>query len=1100
MSTTETETKTTLQTGPGSGAKRRKHSGRQGGSGPQHGRNGVSRFSLRNWRVPARLTALILVPTVVGVLLAGLRVVSSIDSVAVYQRSASEAVIAGHLRDLSVALGLERDRTIWYQTNRQQKAALTGQRKAVDDGVARVRDDLGKIDSEYGVRAVEDARQVSTRLDTVAVIRKGGQPAKYTDLVVSLLRLHDEISQANEDPQLTGDSRALSALAHAKEEASQQRGTLLGALARGERFSSDTLEEFIASRSRQKAAMTTFNGEAGADNGRFLAQTVRGTQVIRAELTKSWAIALASRNLPVRDAGVRGTAVKQWFDDSTKAIQLLQQVETRVAASVAARGAALESAERRNAIIAGVLILALVLLVLATTVLIARSLVRPLRKLRSEALEIAGFRLPAVVRHMRESGDGAEVPDVQPIIVGTHDEIGEVATAFDEVHRQALRLAAEESQLRGNVNAMFVNLSRRIQTLVERQISLIDGLERGEQDGARLGDLFKLDHLATRMRRNSENLLVLAGHEAARKRSQPAKLVDVVRASLSEVEGYERVSVKVHRSSAVAGHAANDVVHLVAELVENALAFSPGNTRVVVSSSMIEGGGALLAVSDSGIGMTPEEISEINRRLADPPVVDVSVSRRMGLFVVGRLALRHNIRVQLRRGDSVGLIAMVLFPPQLITVAAGRSPVLPQRGAQGEGPAEPGSNRSSSTFAEFNGAGGSPAFNGARSSSPEPRGAFADPAPTGPLSGYTGPVPGASDPAFSPVMGAGGPGTGPLGPVGPNGGPGFGPVGPSTGPTGPSTGPRSPGSSTGPNALPARSPGAALDPNVPTRSPAGPSTGPSIGSSTGPVRRPEEPSGYAGPSTRRPAAPSAEPPTGPLAGPATGPARADRASFAPWGTAQGAPADRGPAPAAPAPPARQSAERWGNNEAGDPPTGNHESPLEQGDEFLPIFASVESAWFRRPDTQEIAATGAPTPAGPQGPATGSGPARPVERVQRAPEPSQGASGGGTWGSTADSGWQAADAVVDPSLGGITAAGLPKRTPKANLVPGSVAPSTPAAAPVPRPDVSADLVRARMSRFQQGIQRGRADISESASRNPDNDQPRIDWRRTDEEGS
>ncbi|MEU8271991.1 nitrate- and nitrite sensing domain-containing protein [Sphaerisporangium sp. NPDC049002] len=1072
----EAGTKTTLQTGTGSGAKRRKHTGGQGGSGPQHGRDGVSRFSLRNWRVSARLTALILVPTVVGVLLAGLRVVSSIDSVAAYQRSAAGAVIAGHLRDLSLELGLERDRTVWFQTTRQQRAALNDQRKAVDAGIAKVRDDLGKIDSEYGVRAVEDARQVSTRLDTMPVIRKGGQPAKYTDLVASLLRLHDEISQANQDPRLIGDSRALSALAHAKEEASQQRGTLIGTLARGDRFSSDTLEEFIASRSRQRAAMTTFNGEAGADNGRFLAQTLRGTQVIRAELTKSWAIALASRNLPVSEAGGRGTAVKQWFDDSTKAIQLLQQVETRVASSVAARASALESGERRNAIIAGVLILALVLLVLATTVLIARSLVRPLRKLRSEALEIAGFRLPAVVRRMRESGEAAAAPDVQPIIVGTHDEIGEVATAFDEVHRQALRLAAEESQLRGNVNAMFVNLSRRIQTLVERQISLIDGLERGEQDGGRLGDLFKLDHLATRMRRNSENLLVLAGHEATRKRSQPAKLVDVVRASLSEVEGYERVSVKVHRSSAVAGHAANDVVHLVAELVENALAFSPGNTKVVVSSSMIEGGGALLAVSDSGIGMTPEEIAEVNRRLADPPVVDVSVSRRMGLFVVGRLALRHNIRVQLRRGDSAGLIAMVLFPPQLISVAAGRVPVQPQRGAQGEAPAEPVSNGSSPTFAEFNGTGASPAFNGARPARPGPRGAFGDPAPTGPLSGYTGPVPGATGPAYSPAMGLSGPGTGPLGPVGPSGGPGLGPVGPSTGPTGPSTGPRSPGSSAPPNGLPSRSPGSATGTNGPSNGPStGPSAGPSTGPSAGPVRRHAEPSGYAG----APAAPStgpASPPTGPVG---------DRGSFSPWGTASGAPAGRGPAPA---PPAGQGAERWENSRTGDSPTGSHESPLERGDEFLPIFASVESAWFRRPDAQEIAATEAP---GSQGPATGSGQPGPVESAPQAPEASRDASGSGTWESTADSGWQAADAVVDPSLGGITASGLPKRTPKANLVPGSVAPSTPAAAPAPRPDVSADLVRARMSRFQQGIQRGRADISDTGSRNPDNDQPRID---------
>ncbi|MFC4592201.1 sensor histidine kinase [Sphaerisporangium corydalis] len=1140
MSTTETETKTTLQ--PGTGPQRHKRSGGQRGGGRQHGPSGVSRFSLRNWRVPARLTALILVPTVVGVLLAGLRVVSSIDSVGAYQRNAAAATIAGHLRDLSVQLGLERDRTVWYQTTRQQKNAVADARRAVDAGITRVRGDLTTIDADYGVRAVEDARQAGNRLDTMAVIRKGGQAAKYTDVVISLLRLHDEISQASEDTQLVGDMRGLSAMAHAKEEASEQRGILIGTLARGQRFTPDTLEDFIASRSRQKAAINTFNGEAGADNGRFLAQTVQGTQVIRAELTKSWAIALAGRNQPLRDNDSRGGAVKQWFDDSTKTIQLLQQVEARVAASVTARGSALESAERRNAIIAGILILALILLVLATTVLIARSLVRPLRRLRAEALEIAGFRLPAVVRRMRESGEAAEAPEVQPIVVGTHDEIGEVATAFDEVHRQALRLAAEESQLRGNVSAMFVNLSRRIQTLVERQISLIDGLERGEQDGGRLGDLFKLDHLATRMRRNSENLLVLAGHEAARKRSQPAKLVDVVRAALSEVEDYERVTVKVHRGSAVAGHAANDVVHLVAELVENALAFSPGTTRVVVSSSMIEGGGALLAISDSGIGMGPEEISEVNRRLADPPVVDVSASRRMGLFVVGRLALRHNIRVQLRRGDTAGLIAMVLFPPQLITVAAGRTPLMPQGDTAlspvfgGRGPA---SNGSAAEGPGRNGTGPQPVLSGPGSlpgrngggSAPlfdtmgppaEPRGAFRDPTPTGPFAGHTGPLPlpVRPEPARSPS----------AGPRGVNGPAAGRPSGPN-GPAGPYTGPDEGGPYPGPNDRPAADqpfPG----PNGPYTGPGGPYTGPDE-PRPGPGRAFAGPNGpYTGPE-----GPASGPFTGPD-GPFTGPPARAAGPQAPGGPATGPvrrPAER-PEPQAPARPvdpgagewARQEPVRqepvtgeWARPEAARQEAGPSEFPLERGDEFLPIFASVESAWFRRPDAPDAATLqGPPTPnarvpsaeSGPSRPADGpsrpadgpsrpvDGPSRSVDGPSRAAEPAE-PSGGGTWGTMADRGRLAADAVKDPSLGGITAAGLPKRTPKANLVPGSVAgPPAAASAPVPRPDVSADLVRARMSRFQQGIQRGRADISGAAQRDSDTDSPNIDGRRTDEEGS
>ena len=192
--------------------------------------------------------------------------------------------------------------------------------------------------------------------------------------------------------------------------------------------------------------------------------------------------------------------------------------------------------------------------------------------------------------------------------------------------------------LRGNVNAMFVNLSRRSQSLIERQLRLIEDLEQSEQDSSRLDSLFKLDHLATRMRRNCENLLVLGGQEQARRWNKPVPLVDVVRASLSEVEQYERVTLRIQDEVSVIGRVVNDLVHLVAELVENATSFSPEHTKVAVSGHLLSGGGAMLQISDSGVGMSPDELEEANWRLANPPTIDVSVSRRMGLFVVGRLA------------------------------------------------------------------------------------------------------------------------------------------------------------------------------------------------------------------------------------------------------------------------------------------------------------------------------------------------------------------------------------------------------------------------------------------------------------------------------
>ena len=304
---------------------------------------------------------------------------------------------------------------------------------------------------------------------------------------------------------------------------------------------------------------------------------------------------------------------------------------------------------------------------LLITTLVARSMIRPLRPLREDALDIAGTRLPDMVRRLSETEGSDESVEIEPIAVSSTDEIGEVARAFDQVHREAVRLAADEAMLRGNLNAMFVNLSRRSQSLIERQISLIDSLEQGEQDSGRLSSLFRLDHLATRMRRNSENLLVLAGHEASRRWSQPVPLVDVLRAAISEIEQYERVVLNVQPGITIVGQAVNDVVHLVAELVENATTFSPEDTQVYVSGQPLTSGGVLLDITDGGVGISDSEMGHANWRLDNPPVVDVGVSRRMGLFVVGRLAARRGVRVRLRHASAGGLTALVWLPD---TVAA----------------------------------------------------------------------------------------------------------------------------------------------------------------------------------------------------------------------------------------------------------------------------------------------------------------------------------------------------------------------------------------------------------------------------------------------
>ena len=296
------------------------------------------------------------------------------------------------------------------------------------------------------------------------------------------------------------------------------------------------------------------------------------------------------------------TTTFEWYGAmSTGTMDDIRAVEQDLVAAAISRATTLHRNAITTAAVVGAAVLIVLLLALVLTTVVGRSMVRPLRRLRSGALEVAGVRLPETVRRMSDS-DGAGVPlEVEPIDVDSSDEIGEVARAFDQVHREALRLAANEAALRGNVNAMFVNLSRRSQSLVERQIRLIDDLEQGEQDSDRLSSLFQMDHLATRMRRNSENLLVLAGHDASRRWNQPVALVDVLRAAVSEIEQYERVTLNVQPGIAVRGHAVNDVVHLLAELAENATSFSSAETPVVVAGHLLSSGGVLLDITDQGV-------------------------------------------------------------------------------------------------------------------------------------------------------------------------------------------------------------------------------------------------------------------------------------------------------------------------------------------------------------------------------------------------------------------------------------------------------------------------------------------------------------------
>ncbi|MEV4129086.1 ATP-binding protein [Nocardia sp. NPDC049707] len=313
------------------------------------------------------------------------------------------------------------------------------------------------------------------------------------------------------------------------------------------------------------------------------------------------------------------------------------------------------------------IVIGMLLAGLALALAVARTLVVPVRRLRRDALEVAHIKLPdelAVVR------SGGATPEITPVGVHTTDEVGQLARAVDEIHEQALNLAADQARLRLQIGNMFETLSRRSQSLVEQQLSLIEDLEHDEDNAERLQSLFRLDHLATRMRRNGDNLLVLAGTALRRGQLHPVPLSDMLWSAVSQVEDYQRVEIGAVPDGIVAGEPAVDIEHLVAELIDNALRYSPPTTPVAVTVARAVDGGYLIEITDRGLGMSPEDLQLTNDRLASGGEVTVETARRMGLFVVGRLAKRHTITVGLRRTSTMaqqpGITASVHLPGALV--------------------------------------------------------------------------------------------------------------------------------------------------------------------------------------------------------------------------------------------------------------------------------------------------------------------------------------------------------------------------------------------------------------------------------------------------
>ncbi|WP_406236090.1 ATP-binding protein [Nocardia sp. NBC_01009] len=329
-------------------------------------------------------------------------------------------------------------------------------------------------------------------------------------------------------------------------------------------------------------------------------------------------------------------------------------------------------------------VIATILAALLLAVFVARSMIVPLHRLRLAALRVAESDLPHEVAQLRNGASPEDVP-LEPMPVRSTEEIGQLARAVDDIHGQALRLASDQAQMRSQVNDMFETLARRSKSLVDHQLTLIEAMEYDEKDPRLLENLFRLDHLAARMRRNGDNLLILAGTKQRRAKSAPVEIADVLRAAISEVEDYERVKLGATPRGSLKEPAASDMAHLFAELLDNALRASPPETDVKFTFAQAHDQGMLIEVADRGIGMPPSEMADINRRLEQTAEPGPDTARHMGLFVVGRLAERHGLTVRLRptfdTARDPGVTVTVHVPVGLIVIGQGQQSALPTQAA-----------------------------------------------------------------------------------------------------------------------------------------------------------------------------------------------------------------------------------------------------------------------------------------------------------------------------------------------------------------------------------------------------------------------------------
>ncbi|MBT8225550.1 MAG: sensor histidine kinase [Dactylosporangium sp.] len=568
------------------------------------------------------------------------------------ERGLSTGVLGGAGADFRTDLDAART-----QVDRQ-RAEFTQLLGDSAEEVASAQTALGQLDDLVAIRA-----QVDTgRADPAAVFQYFGD--RITALNHTDIGLDEPVPDP--DPTLRRTLAAFQALSDAKEAMAIERGLLLGAVSGG-RFDQDTFSQYVAAHAAKHVAMTDFSRYATASQRAEVESVLKSPEA--AEVNRYEQVALVAA-----DGRRLDLSRQMWWSWTSTVIDELRTAQQTIGRSVHHHTDELRE-EATWDLLGLIPLMILSIIGAGALVFVAtRSVARPLAVLAAEADDIAFRRLPAAVAQAQQGApDGSPSTAARPAAVSIAGrptrEITSVAEAINHVQYTAFTLASEQARLRQNTVDSLANLGRRTQNLLRRQLTFISQLEREEGDPAALANLFELDHLATRLRRNAESLLVLVGETTPRRWSTPLPVADVIRAAISEVEDYRRVSLRRVDDGFIGGGYVTDIAHLLAELIENALTFSPPDLEVEIHGRPL-GQDYLIAIVDHGIGMSPENLARANARLRGEERFTVAPTRFLGHYVVGDLSRALSVEVQLVQSPVTGITARVVLPRAVLTTPA----------------------------------------------------------------------------------------------------------------------------------------------------------------------------------------------------------------------------------------------------------------------------------------------------------------------------------------------------------------------------------------------------------------------------------------------